>query len=125
MPTEILVKNKALEAFVEEIASAYAEGFPEFYNEFLAVILEEKTSLVKSTGMSDRGHFLTWCKIPLSIYQFVKQQARKRLGIPDFFAHESNYRLLCRVWSDLKIKTKPSAFYQVPKEISGDQADCT
>lgn len=103
------IKNNAVTKILEEIADAYRTLFPQKYEDFLKLIQEEKARLIKPTALSEDGTMLSLCKIPTEIYSFVKWQMRKRCDIHDFFHDRRNYYLLCKVWSDLRIKRRESA----------------
>lgn len=112
---QIHVKDAAVTAILEEIASAYADLYPQEYEEFIACCREEEQTLLKPTGMSTDGTMMTFCKIPSTIYSFIKHQMRKRCGIPDFFKEESNYRLVTKIWSTCAIRHKRTARLEVHK----------
>jgi len=113
---EIQVKNAAITVFLEEIARAYHDLYPERYAGILKVLAEENKATIKPTAMSVDGTMLSLAKLPLELYTFIKFQARKRLGIPDFFSDEANFRLLLKVWPNLRIQRTPSTFVHIHKE---------
>ena len=107
---EILIKNKSIETFLKEVADAWRDLCPTEYEKFRRYIAEESMSLVKPSGMSHDGHFMNFMYLPEGLYPFIKQQARKRLGIDDFFRDSDNYRLLKKVWPDAAVKTHPTQY---------------
>lgn len=111
---EICIKGAALTTTLNEIADAFRALCPSEYDKFLTVISETNKCLIKPSGMSAQGHMMELCKLPQGIYSFVKQQMRKRHGIPDFFSDPKNYYLLCKVWSDCTIRRKKTPLLVVP-----------
>ena len=110
--TQVLIKGQSLERYVEEVADAFRAIAPGVYNHFRTAVEHESKNLVKQSGMSAEGHFLNRMYITSVLYAFIAKDARQRFGI-DFFADSSNYDLLCRKWSDLKTKTRPTPFLEV------------
>lgn len=108
---EIVIKNAALVRILEEIADAWRSLRPASYREFLEIIDEESKQLLKPTAMSADGNMLNYCKLPTDLYAFIKHQMRKRCGIDDFFRDPENYRLLTKVWSDTRIRRKPTQMF--------------
>ena len=106
---EFHVKHAAETAILEEIAEAFRDLYPAWYETFLTVIREEEQHLVKQTGLSKEGTMMTFCKIPGPIFSFIKIQMRKHGISDDWFRDEANYRLLCKVWSDIRVKNKPTS----------------
>lgn len=110
---EVTVKNAALTAFLEEIASAYRDMYPIRYADFLKVMDEENRALLSTTALSSDGTILSLAKMPPELYAFIKYQARKRLGIQDFFSDEANFRLLLKVWPAVRVKRTSSTFVHI------------
>jgi len=113
---EIQVKNAAITAFLEEIALAYHDLYPYRYAAFLKIMEEENKTLLNTTALSTDGTILSLAKLPQELYAFVKYQARKRLGIEDFFRDEANFRLLIKVWPNTRVKRTPSSLFHFQKE---------
>lgn len=105
---EVHVKDRAVTVVLEEIAEAYRATYPARYHAFMEVLREEQGRLLKPTAMSTDGTFMTFLKIPEDIFGFVKWQMQKRCHIHDFFKRESDYYLLAKVWSDLRIRRRES-----------------
>lgn len=103
------IKNAAAVKVLEEIAEAYHALFPQKYEEFRRMVRDEEARLIRHTALSEEGTMLSLCKIPEEIYAFVKWQMRKRCNIDDFFRWRNNYYLLCKVWSDLRIRRRDTA----------------
>lgn len=110
---EIIIKNAALERTLSEIADAYRACCPSEYTAFLALVNTASASQKQSSGMSDEGHFMDLMRFPGTLYPFIKHQMRKRHGIDDFFRDKANYRLVMKVWSDLKLKHKATSIFRV------------
>jgi len=110
---EVQVKNAAMTAFLEEIASAYRELYPERYAAFLKVMDEENKILLNTTALSTDGTIMSLGKLPQELYAFIKYQAHKRLGIKDFFSDEANFRLLMKLWPAARTKRTPSTFVHI------------
>lgn len=111
---EILIKNQSIINVLSDIGEAFRALCPDDYDSFIKYVKDEKTKLIKPSGMSTEGHFMNFMKLPcgtnskgerINLYSFIKQQMRKRCGIEDFFADRHNYYLLCQVWSDAHVKT--------------------
>lgn len=111
---EILVRNKAIEDFLATVADAYHELYPDAHDAFLAAVRERSHALINPSGMSEGGTFLDLGCIPKHIYHFIRWQARKRLGIDDFFRDSEHYRLLFKAWPDAATKRKPTKYLKVP-----------
>lgn len=126
---EVLIKNKAVETILEEIFEAFAAIDPQGAEDFIQHVKEESQQLVKPSGMSTDGAILNLMKIPcirnslgekINLYSFIKQTMHSRCGIDDFFRDAENYRLMCKVWTNAKVKRKPTPFlrmkdYEDPK----------
>jgi NADH:ubiquinone oxidoreductase subunit C len=110
---EVQVKNAAMTAFLEEIAAAYRDMYPERYADFLKAMAEENKTLLNTTALSNDGTILSLGKLPTELYAFIKFQANKRLGIKDFFSDEANFRLLMKVWPSARVKRTPSTFVHI------------
>lgn len=108
---EFYFKDGAKTRFLEEIASAFRDHFPSVYNDFMRHVREETKRLINPTGMSAEGHFMIKMYLPSKLYTFVKWQARKRLGIDEFFNDRKNYDLLCKVWSGCQPERKRTPFF--------------
>lgn len=111
---EILIKHKAIEDTLKEIADLWHEHFPKECELMARIVDEESKNLIKSSGLSEGGTLLTYCKLTPRLYAFIKRTMRRLYGIDEFFSDERNYRLLVRVWSDLKVRTKPTQYFHVP-----------
>lgn len=107
---QILIRNAAIDDFLKEVAASFRALCPAEYEMFRKHVKEESHRLVKPSGMSRDGCFLNKMFIPQKLYTFIKWQARKRLGIPDFFADKENYYRLCRMWPDSVTRRKPTVF---------------
>jgi hypothetical protein len=106
---EIIIKNKALTDVLEEIIQAYYDVCPTEAQIFEDMVRAESQHLVKQSGMSEDGCFMTLIKLPSNaLYRFIKEQVAKRCGLDDFFRDPENYRLLGRVWANARIKKKPT-----------------
>lgn len=105
---EVLIKNRAAAVVLEEIADAYRSAFPGRYADFIQLIREEQTRLLKPSALSTEGTLQAVLKIPEDIFGFVKWQMQKRCGIHDFFRRSTDYDLLAKVWSDLRIRRRES-----------------
>lgn len=101
---EIIIKNASIIKFIEEVAAAYAEFWPTEYARFKEIVAAESANLIKPSAMSRDGTLLNFCKLPANLYAFIRIQARRRLGLDDFFRDPDNYRLLCKTWPDLRIQ---------------------
>src|SRR5437867_7830358 len=98
---QIVIKNKALTETLEEILNAYYDTCPAEAEIFEAMVKEESKHLVKSSGMSEDGCFMTLLKLPPNgLYSFIRWQVSKRCGLDDFFRDPENYRLLGRIWAN-------------------------
>lgn len=104
---EILIKGKALEDFLAEVADSFRDLRPSTYEKFRNHVEHESKALIKPSGMSRDGHFMNRMYIPAELYHFIAWQARKRFDI-DFFSDRKNYDLLCRTWSDLETRRRPT-----------------
>lgn len=104
---EVLIKDKAIDDFLTECVAAFAELLPDLHAEFVEHVRRQSGALIKSTGMSPGGHFMNRMFIPARVYHFIRRQARKRLGIEDFWADPRNYKRLCRIWPLAETSTRP------------------
>ena len=111
---EIHFKNRALTSFLEEVGEAWCDLRPDSAAEFTRIVREHSGNLIKPSAMSQDGNFLELCHIPNDLYSFIKQEYRKRFEDRDFFADRDNYYLLCKVWPAIRVKRKPTPFFQVP-----------
>lgn len=105
---EIHVKNKAVTVVLEEIAEAYRSTYPDRFADFMEILRDEKSRLLRPDGFSTEGTFLSTLKIPEDIFGFVKWQMQKRCHIHDFFKRSTDYDLLAKVWSDLRVRRRES-----------------
>ena len=83
---EIIVKNQALNQWLENVALAWRAKFPEraaMYADLLRVRLE---SLASPTGMSPDGNIQYKAEVPQELYWVINQR------IPDFFRSPANVR---------------------------------
>lgn len=108
--TQVVIKDKAVDDFLSECVAAFADLCPALYDDFRGFVRDQSNGLHKSTGMSTEGHFRNHLHLPATVYHFIRAQARKRLGIANFWADPKNYTRLCRVWPHAKTKTRPRAF---------------
>jgi hypothetical protein len=113
---EFFFKDGAKTRFLEEIADAFRFICPTEYKDFLRHVKEQNKALIRTSGMSAEGHFMNRMYIPGKMYSFIKQQARKRLGIDEFFNDRKNYDLLSRVWTECETKRQRSVFYDAVAE---------
>lgn len=112
---EILVKNAALARFCAEVADEFRALLPDVYADMLEAIREDSKQLLKPSGMSAGGHFMSYAKIHPYLYAFVRHEYRKRFEDVDFWSDEARVRFLFNCWSDLQMKRKPSSFLQVSR----------
>jgi hypothetical protein len=105
------IKGAAIEAFLTEVVKAFADLQPAMYQHFCEHVERESAALLKKSGMSADGSVMNKMYIPALMYAFIKEQARCRLGIENFWADRENYYTLCKVWPAAKTKTKPTPFF--------------
>lgn len=110
---EVLVKNQALERAFEEAMTAYCDRYPEAYDALLALIRQEEATLVRPSGFSAEGNFLTLGKMPEHLYSAIKQVFRKHLGIDDVWRDPENMYLFYKVCKSLKLKTHKTKRFRV------------
>lgn len=102
------VKDAAATAVLEEIAAAFRDQFPLYYERCLETLRTNERFLKKPSAMSDEGTLLLMGQLPPILYSFIKHQMRKRCGISDFFADPKHWTLLFKVWPDARIRRTPT-----------------
>ena len=105
---EVLFKNQSVLTFLTEVLAEWADLRPASYATFKRIVAEEHGALIKPSAMSADGCFLNYCKLPADLYAFIKREYRRRFENVDFFADPANYRLLCQVGSDLRVRRTPT-----------------
>lgn len=108
---EFYFKDGAKTRFLNEVCDAFREQWPAIYHDFMNHVKAESKKLVNPSGMSKDGHFMIRMYLPSKLYSFVKWQARKRLGIDEFFNDRENYDLLSKVWAGCEAKRQQRLFY--------------
>src|ERR1051326_4940574 len=79
IPMEIIIKNKALTDVLEEIIQAYYDVCPTEAQIFEDMVRAESQHLVKQSGMSEDGCFMTLIKLPSNaLYRFIKEQVDRK-----------------------------------------------
>jgi hypothetical protein len=121
---EILMKNQALEAFLKEVVDAFHAVRPGYMERVRHKIREQASQLVKPSGMTRQGHMKVSYYMPPALYHFAREQAKKRLNMPDLFAgpdRKLHYDLLCKTAMDFKVKTKPTPFIDLGRAACQDK----
>lgn len=115
---EFLIRNRALDAFLQESVEAFYELCPGEAAAFDRYVDETSHQLIKPSGMSRDGFFLTFAKIPETLHAFLRREYRRRFENEDFFKSdpegEARYYRLFEIWKKARIRRKPTQMLRVP-----------
>jgi len=103
---QIIVKNKALDEWLQNVALAWRAKFPQRAAMYEVLLKERASTLVNPSGMSADGTLKYTAEVPQELFHVIENK------IPGFFRDMKCVRKFQEAFmGDLAPKSKPHSFF--------------